>query len=470
MVGCRGTRLVIAGATVRRAGALRSDPPVGRLGRMSAERTAVHNRFYDAFDVECYGDRKPRADDYRTPFQIDRDRIVHTSAFRRLQGKTQVFWSGEYDFYRTRLTHSLEVAQIGKSICNWLLATSDELGDDFRIDTDLIEAVCLAHDLGHPPFGHAGERVLNELLCEYGGFEGNAQTLRSMTRTIYRTRDGRGGMSPTRGFADGVLKYKSLRREFAAVGDPRPANHFLYDDQSEVRDFVLGCSGPPDGITKPAAINALKSVECQVMDWADDTAYSLNDLADGIHAEFLTSTKIERWAESESLNSDEAAWIDAWLDVIRDGRVESYTGYKISCFLRATSLERRDGPLSKLSSRHRYSLVVASEIMAERELYGRLARDLVYEAPQVHQLELKARHVLSRVFDVLAETYVDPPSGARRLHLLPPSVEALIASEDTPSARARRVCDYIAGMTDGFASRTYKRLFDPDFGSIVDLV
>ena len=120
----------------------------------------MQNRFYQAFDTER-ASGYDTSGDFRSPFQIDRDRVLHTTAFRRLQSKTQVFWSGEYDFYRTRLTHSLEVAQIGKSICHWLKHSSNLLSDDFFVDEDLVEAICLSHDLGHPPFGHAGERSLN---------------------------------------------------------------------------------------------------------------------------------------------------------------------------------------------------------------------------------------------------------------------------------------------------------------------
>src|SRR5215216_5849499 len=118
------------------------------------------NRFYNAFDQETQ--TETRKADYRSAFQIDRDRIIHAHAFRKLQSKTQVFLSGEYDFYRTRLTHSMEVAQIGRSICTYLRSRGAPLRSDFYIDSDLVEAVCLAHDLGHPPFGHSGERTLQE--------------------------------------------------------------------------------------------------------------------------------------------------------------------------------------------------------------------------------------------------------------------------------------------------------------------
>lgn len=161
------------------------------------------NSFYTPFDTATFGERRS-GDDYRTPFQVDRDRIIHTSAFRRLQSKTQVFLSGQYDFYRTRLTHSIEVAQIGRSICASLKANADQLDDGYFIDSDLVEAVCLAHDLGHPPFGHTGERALNQMMAGHGGFEGNAQTLRMLTETIFSGQNM--GMAPTRAFADGVLK------------------------------------------------------------------------------------------------------------------------------------------------------------------------------------------------------------------------------------------------------------------------
>ena len=128
-------------------------------GAFVSKRKPMINRFYTAFDSESMGEA--RKGDYRTPFQVDRDRIIHAHAFRKLQSKTQVFLSGEYDFYRTRLTHSMEVAQIGRSICVFLRSRGAPLGDDFHIDSDLVEGVCLAHDLGHPPFGHSGARYRN---------------------------------------------------------------------------------------------------------------------------------------------------------------------------------------------------------------------------------------------------------------------------------------------------------------------
>src|SRR5271167_396176 len=223
--------------------------------------------FYGAFDRECLVDafNGKRAEDYRSVFHQDRDRIMFSPAFRRLQTKTQVFQAGEYDFYRTRLTHSLEVSRIADSIAVWLCAARPEV----QVDPHLLEGICLAHDIGHPPFGHAGERVLNQVMEPYGGFEGNAQTLRILTRTIYSRSRGRGGMSPSRALLDGVLKYKRLHRD---RGDDH--NHFIYDDQALILDFCFGTADLAAALGPGCKVNDFHSVECQVMDLADDIAYS----------------------------------------------------------------------------------------------------------------------------------------------------------------------------------------------------
>lgn len=240
--------------------------------------------FYSAFDTERLNPSARSTGsaetDGRTAFQLDRDRVIFSYAFRRLQSKTQVFQSGEYDFYRTRLTHSLEVARIARSIGEHLNRTYPEV----CIDGDLLEAVGLAHDLGHPPFGHIGERKLNELMAPWGGFEGNAQTARILTETFWSRKAAPHGMSPSRAFLDGVLKYKALWSDACERPAPDappvpPENHFLYDPQARLRDFVAGGTWPACAVA-PKAANAAKSLECQIMDWADDTAYSLHDIVD----------------------------------------------------------------------------------------------------------------------------------------------------------------------------------------------
>lgn len=424
----------------------------------------MRNDFYNDFDRERIGAEKPpREGEHRSAFQIDRDRIIHTGAFRRLQNKTQVFFSGEYDFYRTRLTHSIEVAQIGRSLCDRLNRTSPLLGPDCRIDPDLVEAACLSHDIGHPPFGHTGERTLHRLMEPYGGFEGNAQTLRILTEILFGPDR---GMNPTRALIDGVLKYKTLHGEI-----PAQRNHFLYAEQARFLDFATGGAAFPDALAPGERRNAFRSVECRIMDWADDTAYSLNDIADGIQAGFIHADRVERWAETRSLTESQTALVDELLDAIRRGRVESTVGKKIGRFIAAAELEETDGFLAERSARHRYRLAIDPEVAEACALYKDLALDLVFRSQQLQQLDRKSDYILSRLFDVFAELYIVPDRPGRgHYRLLSDEEEALVFSQPGEAARARVVCDVLAKMTDGIATRTYKRLFDADFGSIVDLV
>jgi dGTPase len=288
----------------------------------------MENTFYNDIDVQCL--TKERSADYRSPFEIDRDRIIHTSAFRRLQAKTQVFLSGEYDFYRTRLTHSLEVAQIGRSICKFLRHESPSLSNSFAIDSNLVEAICLSHDLGHPPFGHSGERTLNALMKAYGGFEGNAQTLRLITETIYSSSGERQGMNPTRAFLDGILKYKTPHGELE-----NPENHFIYDEQKNYTEFAFDSVLVPGELSPGKNLNSFRSIECQIMDWSDDAAYSLNDLADGIHSGIINKEKIERWAGQRSLSPDENRSLEEVIEAISTGQLEKIIAGKIGKFIQA---------------------------------------------------------------------------------------------------------------------------------------
>lgn len=404
--------------------------------------------FYNQFDIECLDRRE--SDDYRTPFQIDRDRIIYSSAFRRLQAKTQVFLSGEFDFYRTRLTHSLEVAQIGRSICSFLQQTSPFLHHDFYIDPNLVEAICLTHDIGHPPFGHAGERTLHQLMKLFGGFEGNAQSLRIITETIYPGSEGRRGMNPTRAFIDGILKYKRLFQE-----NPDALNHFIYNEQSSLRSFVFGdvnWSDIPD-------LNRFRSIECEVMDWADDSAYCLNDLVDSINAGFMQLEKVQRWAEQKNLSGDEAKYAETVLSAIRENKAESRFSRKIGIFIRSCSLTERSNPLSSKTNRYRFSLSVDPAIRSEADFYKKLSQELVFDHSLLHQLERKSRSILGQIFTAFSENYLKG-SG---VCLLPESFDRIIHLTQDPRIRTRILCDYLAGMTDGFATRIYKQLFDPDF-------
>ena len=421
----------------------------------------LENSFYNDFDRE---ELEPREPDYRSVFQRGRDRLIHNASFRRLQAKTQVFLSGEYDFYRTRLTHSIEVGQIAASIARFLNHTSNQLRPDFRIDTALVESCALAHDIGHPPFGHAGEGRLHELMLPWGGFEGNAQTLRLITEIIFTSGRSRRGLNPTRAFMDGVLKYKTL---FSQWEDPR--RHYLYDDQRKYLDFVLGGRPFPAELTPGKVLNGFRSLECQIMDWADDTAYSLNDLVDSANAGFITLARVQRWASDQELDADEAAAIEDLAAALASGNLERVMNRKIGTFVETCRLVERDNFMSGVTNRYRFGLAVDPRAVKEQKLFARLAHGLVFRSPQVCQLEHKGGTMLDRLFGALLDNYL--VDGPPRLVLLSGDFESeMAAAGDDRPRQARIICDYLAGMTDGFAGRIYKRMFDPDFGSIVDLV
>ena len=418
------------------------------------------NAFYNEFDM---AQPEPASRDYRTPFRRNRDRLIHNAAFRRLQGKTQVFLSGEYDFYRTRLTHSIEVAQSAGSIGKYLNHASPHLVTDFASDPDLCEAVALAHDIGQPPFGHAGEGPLHRLMTPYGGFEGNAQTLRLVGSTIFTSGGDRRGLNPTRALVDGILKYKTLWGE---VPDQR--RHFLYADQRPFLDFVTGGRPWPADLPAGPARNAFRSLECEIMDWADDTAYSLNDIVDGVHAGFIALGGVERWAEAHAEPADREA-VAYLVTALRRGDVERAMNRRIGRFVEAVRLVERDNFLADLSNRWRFGMTVAPAARREQVLFNRIAVDLVFRSPQICQLEHKGGFMLTRLFETLRANYL--AADAPRRPLLSADFEREIGRPDLDEAgRARVLCDYLAGMTDGFASRVYKRMFDADFGSIVDLV
>ena len=427
---------------------------------MTASFPIPHNRFYNAFDCTFLEARSDDPD--RTPFQRDRDRIIHSAAFRRLQGKTQVFLSGEYDFYRPRLTHSIEVAQIGRSICHYLRRHSDLLDDGNFIDPDLVEAACLAHDLGHPPFGHSGEETLHHLMRCYGGFEGNAHTLRYLTRIIYPDGEGgRVGMAPTRALLDGVLKYKTLMSEL-----DNPLRHFIYDDQRAYLQFVFEDEPWAERLAPGTERNAFRSVECQIMDWADDTAYCLNDIVDGINARFINRLRLEAWGQDNVGNRQEAELLENIIDCMRRGTLEKTFSSRIGDFIAATGLKARTGFMSDRTRRYAVALTVDEAIRREADFYKRISVDLVFRSPQLQQLRYKWNHILQRVYRALLRNYRSPDPHA----LIAEATHRRIVECTDPAAMRRLLCDHLAGMTDRYVIHTYRRLFDPQFGSVGDLL
>ncbi|MBC2602243.1 dGTP triphosphohydrolase [Puniceicoccus vermicola] len=427
------------------------------------------NRFYGDFDRETLPGGKRPPEDHRSPFAIDRDRVVFSYAFRRLQSKTQVFQSGEFDFYRTRLTHSMEVARIGRSICDYLTYSSPVLQKDFFLDQDLTEGICLSHDLGHPPFGHIGERKLNELMSGFGGFEGNGQTLRILTRLIYAREKGSEGMNPTRAFLDGVLKYKQLYRERFRESGTHPENHFIYDDQEQVRDFALGSGLVPGELDSFPNLNKVRSIECQVMDWADDAAYSLNDIVDGIEARYITQHTVDKWAEKvDDLSESDFKLLDELKRSIREGYYERKFGSKVGAFINATRIVESEGPFSDRTNRYRFRLDIDPASRREANLYKRIANDLIFQSTTIQQIEFKGSRLLGDLFEAVMDNYSAKTTG-RCLKLVSDHEHELFRNAGGDAERARLVSDFLSGLTDGQAVRYYKKWFDPDFASILDI-
>ena len=408
------------------------------------------NNFYNEFDKETLEMRGKEK--FRTIFQVDRDRILYSEAFRRLQNKTQVFSSGEYDFYRTRLTHSLEVAQIGKSITNYL---NQNYFKEKAIDSDLVEGICLAHDIGNPPFGHSGEAVLNTLMEKSGGFEGNAQTLKIIAEQIQDTHRDMSGMKPSRAFLDGIIKYKKLRSE-----SPN-SQKFLYDNQKKYLQFI----SPNENIYRE------RSLECQIMNWSDDVAYGLHDLVDGYLAGFINQKNIYKWASNNELDKDEKRYIDIIIDNL-DFRAdfERFIAKKTGICIENVDLKIADHPLAEKTNRYKYCLQIEPQIEKEVNLYKKISSDIIFHSPQLKQLEFKETHILQRLFDIFI-----PQKGEDfkvEKSLLPEKLRAKIAQLNSNKfeVNARIICDYLSEQTDPSLIRMYKRLFDPDFGSFSDIL
>ena len=404
----------------------------------------------------------------RLPFEIDRSRIVHSAAFRRLQGKTQVFTTGEGDFFRTRLTHSIEVAQIGKGLALRLKA-----------DSYLVEAICLVHDIGHPPFGHAGEEELKRLMRPFGGFEANAQNIRILTRL--ESKSEKHGLNLTRAAIDGQLKYKQAF--------PLNQKKFIYEDDIE----TLAWASKEAQSNIKGSSEEWQSFECQIMDWADEVAYAVHDLEDSIHAgivrastfvhQFPTKRSVQELEEKFDLTPSEIRRL--WDDLINEcakvdpdlrvlGAASNYgqrkinrkklTSFLIGRYIKSTGREIRGDLIDeKGSQRYMYKLRVPPKHKVEVALINKLIMEFVIGSPQIRTLEEKGKHIIKSLFEKFMEDkraeYLFPEDWQERL---------LEVDCDCERCKARVVSDYISGMTDWFAQKTYARLFLPNQGSIYD--
>jgi dGTPase len=278
-------------------------------------------------------------------------------------------------------------------------------------------------------------------------------------------------MDPTRAFVDSVLKYKSLWSERKYLEKDVPEHHFLYDFQQGSLDWVLGGADFPVELGPGDERDAFKSIECQIMDWADDTAYSLNDLSDSVRAGFLTLERIERWAERRGEATEPDSALGELMQAMRRGRVDPFVGKRIGRYIRAASLVSDTNFMSGTSQRYRFRLAVDPEVRAESKLFKQLAFEVVFLSPQLKQLEHKGSHMLRRLWELLETRYVRGERiDGQDFQLLPEDAAEEIEAAASEMVRARLVCDFLAGMSDGYAARMYQRLFVPDFGSIGDLV
>jgi dGTPase len=371
----------------------------------------THLASYATRSADSRGRRYPEAPaTSRTEFQRDRDRIVHCGAFRRLEYKTQVFVNHEGDLFRTRLTHSIEVAQIARSIAR-----------NLRLNEDLVEAISLAHDLGHTPFGHAGQDALDECMKRYGGSEHNLQSLRvvDLLEERYGGFDGLNLMFETR---EGILKHCSPAhaRELGEIGQ-----RFLEKKQP--------------------------TLEAQLANLADEIAYNNHDIDDGLRSGLLTVAQLSE-IDFYARHQQQA---EAAFPGISGRRAINETVRRMINTLIVDLIDTsRDrilaaGVVSVDEVRHAPPLIAFSDaIRREAQQLKTFLRKNLYQHYQVNRMTSKARRIVADLFHI----FMQEPE------LLPPGHQPAARDEDE-AVRARRVADYIAGMTDRYAMREHRRLF-----------
>lgn len=342
---------------------------------------------------------------YRTSFQRDRDRVLHTTAFRRLEYKTQVFINFEGDYYRTRLTHTLEVAQIGRTIARALGANED-----------LIEAICLAHDLGHSPFGHSGETALNRLLKDHGGFDHNKQSMRIVTKLENRFQNFP-GLNLTWEVREGIVKHET---EY---------------DISDASDFNPERRG---------------HLEAQIANAADEIAYTAHDLDDGLRSGMITPEMLGGITLWEIL-VESVGWQGSFLDELSRHRlIRRLIGMTVTDLVNTTEqrlLENRVTSVDELQILSHNVIGLSEDLKRRnRELKDFLYNNL-YRHPRVLRMQVKAERIIGDLY----KAYHSEPS------ILPHNVQGEIEIRGLE----RTICDYVAGMTDRYAIEEHTKLFDP---------
>lgn len=342
---------------------------------------------------------------YRTCFQRDRDRILHTTAFRRLELKTQVFITSENDYYRTRLTHTLEVAQIGRTIARALGANED-----------LVEAICLAHDLGHSPFGHSGETTLNSLMKDNGGFDHNRQSLRIVDELEDRFPNFH-GLNLTWEVREGMVKHES---EY---------------DLADAEKFDPELRG---------------NLEAQITNVADELAYSAHDLDDGIHSGILSLQDLAKIAIWQQLTADLDIPQDALEEKVRHRIIRRLIGLEVTDIIENSDRMLGESAVGSVEQLQRlpYNVVSFSDKLTPQ---NRQLKDFLFKKMYRHYRVVRMARKAEKVITDLFRAYMEEPA------ILPDHIR----ENFDRFGEARTVCDYIAGMTDRFAVEEYKRLFEP---------
>jgi dGTPase len=346
--------------------------------------------------------------DDRPAFERDRDRIIHCAAFRRLEYKTQVFVNHEGDYYRTRLTHSLEVAQIARGIARKL-----------SLNEELTEAIALAHDLGHTPFGHAGEDALDTLMADYGGFEHNLQSLR-VVELLEERYPYFPGLNLTFETREGLAKHSS------------------YHDSPTVdlSEYEMGLA--------PA-------LEAQIINLADEIAYNNHDIDDGVESNFIQREElldVPLW--KEVFGRVEKKYPHATLQAKTYTAISSLIGLLIQDVIAQTQRNIAEHGIETVADVRKFGKELVSyspSIQKESDLLKEFLRKRLYHHWRVERMRIKAERFITELFMAYVETPTLVPEGYRRR----------LDEEPVP----RMVCDYIAGMTDRFALDEYKKLFDP---------
>ncbi len=436
-----------------------------------------------------------RHGDGRTPFDRDLARVIHSAAFRRLQSKTQVLGLGDSDFYRTRLTHSVEVAQIAAGIVRTLTKQAEGKNEQSEAlpSVSLITGIALAHDIGHPPFGHGGEAALNYMMRENGGFEGNAQTLRILTNLESRTENN--GLNLTRRTLLGVLKYPAPYGEVKREVDPESNNasgliesyrtvrakdwkppKCYFNEDRDLIDWVLEPFEASDkdkftSVTeqKPDAGQDHETLhkktqhvalDTSIMNLADDISYGVHDLEDAIHMKLITRSDWEKWT-SDIMSELDRNWlkrfelqdIDNRLFGAKKWEVKNAIGALIKAFIAAIDIQEEcnfSHPLLRMRAKIDTE---ADKLLAQMK---KLVVVEVIKSPQVQTLEYRGQQIVIELFQALSS---DP-------HRLLPSDTVGKLEGRNNGETLRVITDHISGMTDEYATKIYERLFVPRQGSV----